>query len=53
MPKHVDEQEFLSNLLDCVNVLLINNTAELKMAKQVYHSMHGNHIMLCFVKAKN
>jgi hypothetical protein len=42
LPEHTDEKEYLSNLFDCLNILLINNTAEVKKSKEVYYEMNGN-----------
>jgi hypothetical protein len=53
LPASNDEQEYLSNLFDCLNILMINSSKELQQARAIYHSMKGNEVMLQFVRAKN
>ena len=52
-PASNDEQEYLSNLFDCVSVLLINPSKTLEKSREMFHSMKGNEIMLQFIRAKN
>lgn len=52
-PASNDEQEYLSNLLDCLAILLINPTEEMGQSRGVFHSMKGNEVMLQFIRAKN
>ena len=47
-----DEQEYLNNLFDCLNILLINPSKELLKSRNIYHQMKGNSIMMQFVTAK-
>lgn len=51
-PTSSDEKEYLGNLFDCLNILLINGSEEIVESKIIYHKMKGNEIMLQFLKAK-
>ena len=52
-PASSDETEYLGNLFDCLNLLLINAAPELQQSRRVYQEMKGNEVMLQFVRAKN
>jgi hypothetical protein len=52
-PASNDEGEYVSNLLDCLSILLINPDPELSQSREVFHSMKGNEVMLQLVRARN
>jgi hypothetical protein len=52
-PISSDEKEYLGNLFDCLNILLISRSEEVLPSKAVFHKMKGNEIMLQVVKKKD